>query len=490
VTSFADEVDLMRDIFRGLKSYGAGSPSEQATRFRLEKLFPEVIKRAKANSATTPPPPEVDLLVSLSGFSPATTILAFELIRPRQLFVISSENTSDSIDVINEHLVMGRRLPARHFHHKACDGTDPLAIYRLVKEAVAELASDRASDGTPARRQQTALIDITGGKKVMSAAAALIAWQLDLRLCYIDSRYDGEMRQPIPGTEQLLILDNPTTIFGDQELESTLETFRSGAFAAAHERFAGLAEAMAEPSRARLLRDVAGLYQAWSDLDLKRLPSLADQVARELASPLAGVPGATERLLTRQIEFVRTLISGDASVKVVNFFVLGEHYSKLRRTDFATLLYYRTIEGAFQQRLRLRYGGFDCANPDYALTGVAAADLLERYNQVIARLGWAAITALPGKMGLMSAAVLLHVLKDPLLKRINITDVKGISHLSKQAEARNQSVLAHGYHSVSPGDCDQLRSTAQRCLRALWGLHQPEEDIDALCATLAFVRDI
>lgn len=397
VTTFADHIDHMRDIFRGLESYGAGSPSEQATRYRLEKLFPEVIKRAKANSAATPPPPDVDLLVSLSGFSPATTILAFELIRPRQLFVISSENTSDSIDVINEHLVMRRRLPARHFHHKACDGTDPLAIYRLVKEAVAELASDRASDGAPARRQPTALIDITGGKKVMSAAAALIAWQLDLRLCYIDSRYDGEMRQPIPGTEQLLILDNPTTIFGDQELESTLETFRSGAFAAAHERFAGLAEAMAEPSRARLLRDVAGLYQAWSDLDLERLPSLADQVARELASPLAGVPGATERLLTRQIEFVRTLISGDASVKVVNFFVLGEHYSKLRRTDFATLLYYRTIEGAFQPRLRLRYGGFDCANPDYALTEVATADLLERYNQVIARLGWAAVVTRGGR---------------------------------------------------------------------------------------------
>jgi hypothetical protein len=90
----------------------------------------------------------------------------------------------------------------------------------------------------------------------------------------------------------------------------------------------------------------------------------------------------------------------------------------------------------------------------------------------------------------MSAAVLLHVLKDPLLTRVNITDVKGLSHLSRQAEARNQSVLAHGYHSVSPGDCGQLRSTAQRCLRALWGLHQPEEDIDALCATLAFVRDI
>src|SRR2546421_508094 len=68
-----------------------------------------------------------------------------------------------------------------------------------------------------------------------------------------------------------------TTIFGDQELESALETFRSGAFAAAHERFAGLAEAMAEPSRARLLRDVAGLYQA--DRKSTRLNSSHDQIS-------------------------------------------------------------------------------------------------------------------------------------------------------------------------------------------------------------------
>lgn len=145
----------------------------------------------------------------------------------------------------------------------------------------------------------------------------------------------------------------------------------------------------------------------------------------------------TAQLLTRQIEFVGKLISGDESVKVVNFFVLGEHYSKLRRTDFAALLYYRTIEGAFQQRLRLGYSGFDCGHPDYTVTKVPAPELLERYNQVIGQLGWARVTALPEKMGLISSAVLLHVLKDPLLRRIDIANMKGLSHLVQQAEARN-----------------------------------------------------
>jgi Csm6 HEPN domain len=297
------------------------------------------------------------------------------------------------------------------------------------------------------------------------------------------------MRQPIPGTERLLILDNPTAIFGDQELESALETFRSGAFAVAHERFAILAESMSEPRRARLLRDIAALYQAWSDLDLEKLPSLAEQVSRELANPLASVSSATERQLSQQLDFMRLLIRDGTFIKVLNFYVLGEHYSELHRTDFATLLYYRTIEGSFQQRLRLRFSDFDCGNPDYRLIDVAEADLLDRYNQVIKRVGWPAVTALPRKIGLMNAAVILHALDDSLLRRIDIRDVKGLSHLSQQAEARNKSVLAHGYQCVTPRECHQLRVLALKCLRGLWALHQPDQDIDVLCETLRFVRD-
>jgi len=482
----------MRKIFRGLESHGPGSPSEQATRFRLEQMFPEVIRRAREKSAPRTPP-KVDLLVSLSGFSPATTILAFELIRPEQLFVISSAGTSGSIDVINDHLVPNR-LRASRFRHKKCDGTDPLAIYRLVKEEVAELTGNRVGGlhGRSSGRepsQPSVIIDITGGKKVMSAAAALVAWQLDLRLCYIDSRYDGELRQPIPGTEELLILDNPTTIFGDQELDAALETFRSGAFAAAHERFAVLAESMSEPSRARLLRDTADLYQAWSDLDLARIPALADQVAKGLAAPHDWLGSATAEQLRDQLKFIQLLVQGGAFLQVPNFYVLGEHYSELHRTDFAALLYYRTIEGCFQQRLGLRFPGFDCASARYELVGEPVHKLLTRFNAVIGRIGRPTLTALPTKIGLMDAAVLLHVLSDDLISRIDIQHVKGLSYLSRQAEARNKSVLAHGHECITAKECEQLRMLALRCLRALWALHRPGEDIEILCHTLRFIQE-
>jgi CRISPR-associated protein (Cas_Cas02710) len=481
VTSFDDKIERMRGIFRGLESYGEGSPSEQATRFRLTEMFPEIIERARKNSAARMPP-HVDLLVSLSGFSPATTILAFELVRPERLFVISSQATEDSIDVIHDQLVLGRRIRASHFRHEPCDGTDPLAIYRLVKQQVGALSSNG--------RRLSAMIDITGGKKVMSAAAALVAWQLDLRLCYIDSRYDGEMRQPIPGTERLLILDNPTTIFGDQEMEAALETFRSGAFAVAQERFAELAESMSEPSRARLLRDVAGMYQAWSDLDFSSLPALREQVTRGLADPLTQVSVETARRISEQSRFIGQLGKVGDLRGVLNFYVLGEHYRELRRMDFAALLYYRTVEECFQQRFKLRFPGFDTGDARFELTGMPEADLLDRFNTLVQEVGRPAVTALPTKLGLMNAAILLRALDDSLLKRINVRDAKGVSYLMRLTEARNKSVLAHGQRCITPNQCDQLRKLALRCLRGLWSLHQPDEDVDELCATLRFVRDI
>lgn len=469
----------MKRIFRGLEVYGDGSPSEQATRFRLTELFPEVIERARKNSKAWDGP-QVDLLVSLSGFSPATTILAFELLQPKRLFVISSATTETSIDVIAAHL--RDRLPMRYFRHTSCDGTDPVAIHRLVEEEVGNLPEDG--------RRLSAMIDITGGKKVMSAAAALVAWQLDLRLCYIDSSYDGEMRQPIPGTERLLILDNPTTIFGKQEMDAALATFRSGAFAVAREKFTALADSMTEPSRARLLRDLSALYQAWTDLDLPRLPELSDQVARGLADPLTRVSSATATRLAEQLAYIRQLTETDDLRGMPNFYVLGEHYRGLGRTDFATLLYYRTVEGCLQQRFNLAFNGFDTSNARYELIGIPEHELLEGFNEIMRSMDKPAVTALPSKIGFFNSAVLLHVLGDPLLPRIDVRNVKGLSHLSQLTEARNQSVLAHGHHSVSTKDCDKLRNLALRSLRALWSLHEPGEDIDSLCENLRFVQDV
>jgi CRISPR-associated protein (TIGR02710 family) len=473
----------MRRIFRGEETYGEGTPSEQATAYRFAEMLPEVIRRAQRNSPAAARP-QVDLLVSLSGFSPATTILAYELLRPKQLFVLSSEGTDHSIDVIHDYVVRQDRLPARHFKHEPIDGTDPLSIYKEVQKRV---APDRA-----AARPASAIIDITGGKKVMSAAAALVAWRLNLRLCYVDSQYDPEMRQPVPGTERLLIVDNPATLFREDETQAALETFRSGAFAAAQERFAWLAESVSEPGHARFLRDLAGLYQAYSDFDLENLQTWIDRTRRSLEDPQSKVTGASAARVRHQLRYLEDLAGrGEFISFLPNFFVLGQHYQGLRRLDFAALLYYRTAEGCFSERLKLGYGGFDCGRPDYGRLPRPEDQVLATFNLIRTKLGRSAAASLPQKIGFVDAAIILHALDDRMLRRLKITNDRGLSHLAQLTEGRNMSLLAHGQQRVTTDQCKHLEGQARQILRALWELHGPPgENIDEVCEGLRFLRDV
>ena len=346
----------MRRIFRGLEAYGEGTAAEQANRYRLTEMYADVVAAAKANSADVHRP-AVDLLVSLSGFSPETTLLAYELIQPPRLLVISSDNTRPQVDMI--HKKIGDRLEFSQFMHEYVDPVNPIDIYELVKKAVRPV---RPSD-PPLR----AIIDITGGKKVMSASAALAASQLDLKLCYIDSEFDPEMRQAIPGTERLCILSNPTVLFGDKDMDAAVQMFKSGDYPGAKERFAELSDRVSEPARARYLCDLAAFYQSWCDLDSENLPGKVEQVKIRIADPRSGVRPETARRLGEQLTFVSALVAKDSSAQLLNSYLLGEHYFRLGRNDFAALLYYRTIEKSLAERLRRGYQGFNASKPEYWL---------------------------------------------------------------------------------------------------------------------------
>ncbi|MEV4320511.1 hypothetical protein [Actinocrispum sp. NPDC049592] len=474
--------DYMRRIFRGLESYGEGTAAAQATQYRLTELYADVVVAARKNSSGVERP-AIDLLVSLSGFSPETTLLAFELLQPTRLLVVSSENTRTKVDVIHEKL--RDRLAFSQIQVVYCEPADPIGIYEIVRKAVGPRHL-----GGPALK---AIIDITGGKKVMSAGAALAASQLDLKMCYIDSDYDPEMRQALPGTERLCILPNPTALFGDKEMESALAMFRSGAYSGATARFGQLSESMSEPARARFLGDLAAFYQAWCDLDANSVGQVASRVRERLSDPRSQVRPETKRRLTEQLDFVEALVTRDGSASLLNFFLLGEHYLRLDRYDFAALLFYRTIEKSFSERMRRQYQGFDLEHPDYTLLIGPDEDVNQlgrRFTDVAAKIFAVDRQAvLPWKVALVDAMILLHVIGDEMLSAAKITDLKGVGYVRNLVDARNRSVLAHGEESVNRQQCDDLRKRALLNLRAYWRLHEPAENVDDRIETLQFVSE-
>ncbi|MEV0895687.1 hypothetical protein [Actinoplanes sp. NPDC049802] len=460
-------------IERGEQEYGVGSPALQATSYYLDHLLSDIVDRARSASAL--PQRRVEVLISLCGFAATPTVLTYELLRPRRLVVITSRDAPDSVDLIGQRLVSPDRLRFQDFRHVPVNASDPVDMFDNIER---ELAGE---DG------RHAVIDITGGRKVMSAAAALAAWQLNLGLTYIENQFDPVTRQLRHGDVRLIALDNPTTIFGGQELARALELFRAGSFEAARQRYDEIAERIATPGRARLMRSLADLYRAWCDLDLPALPDSIGRVETTLQHCRRDVTNATARTIERQLTFVRKLAEGDAVAFVVCFYLLGQHYQRLGRHDFAALLFYRTIEACLTTRLRRRYPGFDPDDCDWALIGEPSR-VRARYTEVGRSLNPPSSSAPPGKLTLFAAAIMLASLDDDLSVRSGLVDPVRLGELRERTWARNKSVLAHGTQAIAASDTESLRREAAGLLTAFWSLHGGPENIDDLCEELRFLR--
>jgi CRISPR-associated protein (TIGR02710 family) len=475
--TFEEKLRQLQRISDGVETYGGGKRYEQGTRYYLEHLVHECARRARTASPWLPG--EVDLLISMTGHSPRLTILAYEILHPKRLVIVPSEQAEDALNTIHDHVLEDGRLRPADIPTRVCVPTDPLSIYQIVKE---ELDIHGRRNGSTAGE---VFIDITAGRKVMAATAAMAAWQLDVKLCYIDGDYiDG---RAVPGSDRLLLLDNPS--FGESAMVAAEHAFSSGAFEAAGSRFEELAKRLARPVRARFMAALSGLYGAWCDFDLVKLPAAIARVEKNLDPMRRYLSNDTLAALYTQLEYLRKLCAGNESALLLCFSVVSDHYRWVGRHDFAALYSYRTIEGCFAARLRARHQGFARRPFDYDDVGVSKPELREAYRHIVDEVRERATQAsLPREPGVFSSAALLAALGDPLAELTGLSRPAEIRVLWELTDARNQSVLAHGKEPVSAEVSQRLHEHAMAVLKAFWALHHSAEDLDHLRRTLAFVR--
>lgn len=467
-------MDRYRRILNGEEAYGEqGTRVEAATSFLLAEMRTQVADAVRERSAIDAQ--GIPLLISMSGLTPLPTILAYDVLRPKHLLVIYSEKAAGAVDVIGDHVVGPGQLKASQFSHVPVDPTDPRIVYQVINEYLARF---NPADGR-------VILNVTGGKKVMSAAAALAAWQLDLELCYLDGEVEDAIGSVIPGYQRLLLLDNPISIFGEQEMGRAAELFNAGAFDSASRRYLDLSERLAAPAAARFWKSASELYRAWCDLDFEALSPLIENMERALADYRGPLPADVQRQISEQLKFLRCLDSTNASRLdlMLAFHLLGDHYTAVGRHDFAALLYYRTIEGCLAWRLENKYAGFRCDEPDYSLLG----EVGEEYARVSAGMPGKE-SGLPAKVSLVEAAKLLVALKDGFAVATQLAKGSGIVSLASLAATRNHSILAHGFKQIAPSDSQKLGERAAFFLKKLWELERPSDNLDELRLNLAFVR--
>lgn len=472
-------------ILDGEETYGEGDPQEQARRFWLDLMAAPVIERARDKLRQAGDIPKVDLLVSVAGFSPETTLLTAGVFQPREVLVVSAGQPYEHIDIIADAL--GHRgLRASHFHHDHCSATD-LSIFEVICRRVRAIRERRASMGKKPQDGET-LVDITGGKKVMSAGAAMAAWELDLRICYVNNTYDPKRRIAMPGTDEIVLLDSPYIRYGGGEERRSDHDFDLGAYEAARSRYEKLAERLNEPARVRFLRDLSAFYEAWRNLDIDGLEKVTPRVHEHLAEPRAFTAPHRARL-EAQLRFVERLVAKERAARVMTLFLLADANMDAGRHDFSALLFYRTIEASIASRIEQRYPGFSCEQPDYEKIDPDKDTLHQRF-QTAARevLGKERSFDLPLKIGCFDGALLLYAERDELLSRSHLYTAKALSHLRSLTTTRNRSILAHGYESVKASDCKSLRVPAERLLAAYCALNGEAAPFEKTLEDLRFVR--
>ncbi len=485
VTGSVQRTPVVADLtpeLRQLQRQWLSLPREQQDLLYAREFGPSFARLFAQLPLHGAPPgfPKPRALISVLGFSWQPVALMAAWSKPERMLVIgtreslgSSVGGEDVLSVISRISGTGRgRIEARTVEEE-----NEGEIYRLVRDFLRSLAV----------QPRQVVIDLTGGKKAMSAAAALAGFVAGALLVYVDyARYDVERRIPVAGTEYPRLLENPLQVFGDLELREIMNAFNRGDFNGAERLALRLAQRLYEPREAECLACLARGYGLWRRFRFTAAREQLQKVVRSIEQFARHGRWAWAERLRERIE--QNLSALDQLVRVPEYpdsieqglplllwyLAAIEKLLEEGEVSEAVLLTYAAVERYAVLCLAVDWG-LDPNQPDYR---VLEGQLdLERYHQ-IGRLvfGEQYERREPrGKIGFQSGLHLLAAL-DP--DRLRVEDLRLLRDL---AQTRNKCQYEHGFLPQVPR-AKQARShlerTRQIIARLCGGMDTLEERLE------------
>ncbi len=321
--------------------------------------------------------------------------------------------------------------------------------------------------------ENTPLIaDITGGTKIMSAALALVMMEFKSRFSYVGGgvRTKEGLGVVQSGTEFVVQDANPWDVLALREARALARSFNHAQFTDALTTAHGLAEHMDDQRRQKFYSAIADMvegYALWDSFDHKaalgklrqaesrltpytynaaRLSKLTDTVKKDL-----------ERLeaLQQDAQFLRSKDApkSDAHGKVylLDLLANAQRRAEAGHYDDAVARLYSAIEKCAKIALRVHHG---IDNSQIRLEQIPKT-IREEWRSQLDADGVA-------RVGLEKSFLLLDALGDPL----GLTFRKRQTALQADLQARNVSLLAHGYVPIGKDKYDKLLAAALDFLQA------------------------
>jgi hypothetical protein len=403
-------------------------------------------------------------LVSVLGFSWQPVALMAAWARPERMLVIGTKE-SLAVEVAGEGVLslISRVSGAGRDRIKDVEVGDPgeADIYRAVRDFLRR-------SGIPPRH---VFVDPTGGKKSMSASAALAGFLAGAPLVYVDyASYHGANRIPVAGTEYPRLLVNPLEVLGDVELRDVFGAFNRSDFVEAKHLAEKLALRLYEPREAECLALLAAGYAAWDRFDFRSareallqardllgrfssqggwtwLPAVQDHLGRNLAV-LDALAEAQTREHPARLE--------DATPLLVWYLAAARRLLAAEKSSLALLLTYAAVERYVDLCLWIDFG-LDDEAPDYAR--VAAQLNGAKYDEAGRQFCGRGYKPrdLEGPLMFGNGAQLLAALSP---QRLGLEDLRPLSGLSS---ARNRCEYEHGLLPKVPSKDDVAKHLDKVC---------------------------
>lgn len=410
------------------------------------RLFSELpLHGAPERMAATKP----RALVSVLGFSWQPVVLMAAWAHPDTMLVIGTDEslrqTVNGEDVLSL-IARIAQVPPPRLERVSAGERGESEIYRAVRDFLkrCRLAS------------REVYVDPTGGKKSMSASAALAGFLAGAPLVYVDyAEYHGPNRIPVAGTEYPRLVENPLDVFGDVELRAVFDAFNRSDFAEAKRLAEHLAGRLYEPREAECLAKLAEAYGAWDRFDFQaaRDALVAARALLERFSPQggwswAGRLGPNLEANARALEALSQIQEKPdsllAGLPLLAWYVAAAlRLIRAGKPSLAVLLAYAAVERYVDLCLWVSYR-MDDETPDYASLG-AHLDLA-KYHEIGRKLhGNGYEDREPsGPLTLAKGIQLLAALAP---ERISPADFK---HLKNLMECRNKCEYEHGFLPETP----------------------------------------
>jgi len=387
-------------------------------------------------SDTKPVSERPEVLLMLVGTSPEPLIISIGKLRPERVHFICTTDSEKYID----RVVSESKLVPSQTDKTVMTGLETQETYGAVKDLRGRYSG------------KVMALDITGGKKAMVAGATLAGFLLDLPVYYVDFReFDPEKRRPKPGSEFLARLPNPYSVFGSVEEAHADSLFAAGDYRAAELLYGALCRRVPDPRCCEVKRLVSAAYVAWDDFAFAQAHGLLTSAVEKARQ--YGCYDTQQMAWARQLELLGhlkddardryyELLKGNDYFEsaAVSLVVKAERWLGAGQAGTASVCCYRLLELMVQHRLMKH--------------GIKANDVPKgvrnTYDEDFRKLHKALLdseAAVPSRLGLFHGMMLLHLMKDELVKHERDHDY--LSGLRRQLDTRNDLWMEHKNATVS-----------------------------------------